>query len=435
MRILALAPELPFPPNSGGKARTYHLLRELSRDHGITLVTFADAGADADADADANADADGRSSETDPPFPVEVVRVPRVTPPLYAELYGADPERSEAAFRTLARESGEPWFVSYYACPEMASALERVARRQRFDLVLIEHTFMGRFLPSLPGDVPKVLDLHNVHSLMGEREAKDGGDEEARTREAARTWRFERAVCAACEACWVCSEAEAAAAADLLGIRRPRVVPNGVDTSHFAPAEGATVPGRLLFTGTMNYGPNVEAARFFTAKVLPRIRAAVPAASFHVVGTKPTQEVRALGSGSAVVVHGAVPDVRPHFREADIVVVPLLHGGGTRLKILDAAACGKAIVTTPLGAEGLPLRPGEDAVFAESAVALAHEIVLLLSDPARRESLGRNARRVAEQYDWSLIGAGARKLVRESFESRHRDALERGRLTAGIGGA
>jgi polysaccharide biosynthesis protein PslH len=420
MHILALAPESPFPPNSGGKARTYHLLRELSREHEVTLVTFADR--------------DGQASDACPPFAVEVVRVPYVTPPLYMEMYGADRERSEAAFRTLARDSREPWFVTYYACPEMERALERITRRQRFDLILIEHTFMGRFLQSLPHDVPKVLDLHNVHSLMGQREATDGGDEEERVREAVRIRQFEQAVCAACQACWVCSEAEAAAATDLLDIHHPRVVPNGVDTSQFVTAEGGTVPGRLLFTGTMNYWPNVEAACFFTTKVLPRIRAAVPAARFHIVGAKPTQEVTALESAD-VVVYGAVPDMRPHLREADIVVVPLLHGGGTRLKILDAAACGKAIVTTPLGAEGLPLHPGEDAVFAESAVALAHEIVLLLADPDRRESLGRNARRVAERYDWSLIGARARKLVREVSRSESRDVLECGRLTARRGGA
>jgi polysaccharide biosynthesis protein PslH len=406
MRILALGSELPFPPVSGGKARTYHLLQALSGEHEITLVTFTDSYRQ-------------QSDGPHPPFPIEVVTVPYHNPPLYAQMYGSDREQSEAAYRILMREAGEPWFVSCYACPMMERTLECILRRG-FDLILIEHTFMGRFLPALPRDLPKVLDLHNVHSLMSLREAesKTGEEKQRLIWEARRTRRFEQKACAACQACWVCSDAEVYAARDLLGVRHLFVIPNGVDTSAWVTAEGPTVPGSVLFTGTMNYEPNVEAASFFTAEILPRIRAVIPAAKFHIVGTKPTQQVSAMASED-VVVHGEVPDMRPYFYQAEVVVVPLLHGGGTRVKILEAAACGKAIVTTTLGAEGLSLRPGDDALFAESPEAFADAVIQLLSDASGRMWIGRNARHVAEQYDWSSIGARALHLVGE--------ALRRGR--------
>src|SRR5262249_34722231 len=128
--------------------------------------------------------------------------------------------------------------------------------------------------------------------------------------------------------------------------------------------------GQLLFTGSMNYWPNQEAVQYFTKDVLPLIRQAIPATTFHVVGTSPSDEVRRLAC-EHVVVHGAVPDMRPYFRDAELVVVPLLSGGGTRLKILEAAASGKAIVSTSLGAEGLEFCPGRDLIIGDSPAELA----------------------------------------------------------------
>jgi glycosyltransferase involved in cell wall biosynthesis len=163
-------------------------------------------------------------------------------------------------------------------------------------------------------------------------------------------------------------------------------------------------PGYLLFTGMMNYEPNLEAVRYFVKEILPLIRADVPYATFHIAGTNPSPEVIALAA-EGVYIHASVPDMRPYFHQACVVVVPLLHGGGTRLKILDAAACGKPIVSTSVGAEGLNFADGRDLLLADSAPGFAQTVIGLLSNPDRQAELSRWARRAAEAYDWSDIAS------------------------------
>lgn len=388
MRVLVLNPELPFPPVMGGQSRTYHLLRGLSQEHEITLVVFT-----------------ANSAEILPvcPFPVEVVSVPWVRPELYKRMHEGSPAEAEAAFRYLSYEAGEPWFVSCYDCPAMERTLRELSP-ESFDLILIEHSFMARFLPALPLNAPRVLDMHNVHTLMAWRRVQQacGSEKDEAIKEFERTRRFERMVSSQCQFCLCCSAQEAGAARDFLEVENAVVIPNGVDTAAMTPCGGPVTPGYLLFTGTMGYEPNVEAARYFTGSVLPLIRDQAPNATFHIAGINPAPEVHALAS-STVFVHGFVPDMRPYFNQAEVVVVPLLHGGGTRLKILEAAACGKAIVSTPIGAEGLKFVDGRDLLLADSAPRFAKAVAGLLSDPSGRNQLSQSARRAAEEYDWSKI--------------------------------
>ena len=198
------------------------------------------------------------------------------------------------------------------------------------------------------------------------------------------------------------SAEEAAAARSLLGATQVHMVPNGVDTSYFAPASGRRDPGKVLFTGRMSYSPNAEAAVQFAKRVLPLVLREVPHARFHVVGDAPSVEVEALGE--TVAIHGRVGDIRMHQRTAEVVVVPVRSGGGTRLKLLEAAACGNAVVTTPLGVEGLTFEPGRDLLVAETDVDFAAAVVDLLRDPDRRAALGVRARAAACRYEWKGIG-------------------------------
>ncbi len=237
-------------------------------------------------------------------------------------------------------------------------------------------------------------------------------EEEADRCEAERTRRFESWAAASCTLCLAVSEREAEAVRTLLGVSHVRVVPNGVDTAHFMPGQGDEVHGQILFTGTMDYAPNIEAVHYFIKAILPLIHALTPDATFQVVGTRPTQPILQT-AGGAVVVHGQVADMAPHFRETSVVVVPLLHGGGTRLKILEAAASGKAIVTTTLGMEGLDFRPGEDLLVADTPIEFAQAVVGLLRDPEHRRRLGRQAHREAQRYDWDASGEGLLRIVEE----------------------
>jgi glycosyltransferase involved in cell wall biosynthesis len=190
-------------------------------------------------------------------------------------------------------------------------------------------------------------------------------------------------------------------------IRQPvHVVPTGVDTDYFTPQRSSPDSRGLVFTGSMDWLPNEDAMTFFCRDVLPLVRAAEPAASLTIVGRTPTGAVSALASGDAVRVTGRVEDVRPYMQEAAVYVVPLRIGGGTRLKIFEAMAMGKAVVSTTVGAEGLPIQNGEHLLLADTPAAFASAVIDLLRNPARRVQLGSAARTlVVDRYDWSAVAA------------------------------
>ena len=399
MRILVLALGVPFPPIGGGLTRTFHLLRSLAVQHHVTLAAFTY----------------GEPHDL-PPYPVELRTVPWRWSRDYGAMTGDDLEASQQAYQRLTFESSEPWFASVMD----PSALDAVlaAPHQEYELIVLEGTPLARFLPVLPPGVPRVLDLFDIHSVMAQRAARSAerGDR-ALEREFERTLAFERNAVASCDLCLAVSDQDAATARDLLGAKDVHVVANGVDTSYFTPASGKGEPGMLLFTGRMNYGPNVDAVHHFVDDILPRIRREVPNAVFHIVGATPPPDVSAL-AGEDVVVHGQVDDVRPFHHRAEVVVVPIRAGGGTRLKVLEAAACGKAIVSTELGAEGLPLRDGAELVIAATSVDFATAIVALLRDPARRQALGTRAREATCALDWATIGNEMRTVVETLVRDR-----------------
>ena len=393
MRILIVSAGIPFPPIGGGRMRTYQLAKALAARHDVVLAAFSFEG----------------EQYADPDFPVELVTVPWVAPELYEQLEGWDPESAVEAYRRLQFEHEEPWFVSFYESQAMHDAIAAI---DRCDVVLFEGTDMARFASALRGaGVPlaeatrtaavnpaMVLDLMDVHSLIATRGDSDGD----RPSDVERTVAFERRAAHACDACLAVSDEEAEAARRLLGVETVEVVENGVDTSYFTPSAGTEPePGNILLTGTMSYGPNIEGAIWFADEILPTIKAHRPDAVFHIVGANPRPEILALASED-VVVHGTVPDVRPHLQLAEVVVVPLLSGGGTRLKILEAAAAGRPIVSTSLGAEGLDFTPERDLIEEDGAEDLARAVLELMDSPAKASELGVSARAASLRYDWSV---------------------------------
>ncbi|MCX7839741.1 MAG: glycosyltransferase, partial [Anaerolineae bacterium] len=241
--------------------------------------------------------------------------------------------------------------------------------------------------------------------------------------------RYERAMCCAARHIVVCSEADARAIETLLEIRDWRlavggqrssvgghqsaignrqskitVIPNGVDTEFYTPRERARDEPTLVFTGKMDFRPNVDAMLWFARDILPRVRAEIPHAHLVIVGQKPAPAIRALAQQPDITVTGWVDDTRPYIADAAIYVVPLRMGSGTRLKVLEAMAMGQAIVSTTRGIEGLALTPEREVILADTAADFARAIVTLLCDPARRRALGQNARaRAVAQYDWRHI--------------------------------
>jgi glycosyltransferase involved in cell wall biosynthesis len=181
------------------------------------------------------------------------------------------------------------------------------------------------------------------------------------------------------------------------------VVPTGVDTRKFtvAPAS-STNPPRIVFTGSMDWEPNIDAVDYFCQQIWPRVRAEFPDAIFQIVGRNPHAKVQRLASDS-VQVTGTVPSVEDFLRDAAVVVVPLRIGGGTRLKIFEAMAMGKALVSTTIGAEGLEVQSGRDLLLADDASSFTDAILLLLRDAGLRRKYEQAAVRLASQFDWSRI--------------------------------
>ncbi len=260
----------------------------------------------------------------------------------------------------------------------------------------------------MPTRPPAVVTHHNIESMLMGRRASVEKQPLARrflARETRKLEAYERAESARYDVNIVVSDADGVALASLVpGVRRA-VVPNGVDVTYFAPAEVAQTP-TLVYTGGLTMFANLDAVMYFVKDIWPRIAARVPDATFHAVGRHPPQVLKdAAAADPRIVVPGFVDDIRPLVGRSAVYVVPLRVGGGTRLKVLDAMAMGKAIVSTSIGCEGIDVRPGEHLVVADTPEAFADATVALLADPARRHALGRAARAQAEaKYAWGHVG-------------------------------
>jgi polysaccharide biosynthesis protein PslH len=186
---------------------------------------------------------------------------------------------------------------------------------------------------------------------------------------------------------------------------RITVIPTGVDIEYFRPSDHQEEPNTIVFSGAMDWMPNEDAIVYFIKAILPRIRKHIPSASLCVVGRDPSRGLLQLGASQrGIEVTGRVDDVRPFVRRAAVYVVPLRIGGGTRLKIFEAMAMGKAVVSTTIGAEGLPVHPGQDILIADDPEDFANTTINLLGDPIRRSEIGRTARELVDRwYSWDAV--------------------------------
>jgi polysaccharide biosynthesis protein PslH len=400
MRILWLKSDLLLPLDKGGKLRTWHLMRHLAQRHDITYLAFKDPGQPA-------ADVDGMREVASRVETVTRAEPAKGTPGFYADaaMHLVDPL---------------PYAVGKYRSRAFKRRLEALLNTQAFDLVVCDFLFPAVNLPKrLP--CPAVIFTHNVESEIWRRHAdtKSGAIEKALYRaQHTRMLRYERSTLARFDGVLAVSDADRETFATLYpgAIRRPvHVVPTGVDTDYFAPAAGdpaspgsSAVESRtLVFTGSMDWLPNEDAMQYFCRDILPLIRAEEPGVRLSIVGRAPTPAVTRLGEEHGIQVTGRVDDVRPYMREAMVYIVPLRIGGGTRLKIFEAMSMGKAVVSTTVGAEGLPVTDGRHVMLADEPVSFARAVVRLLREADTRARLATAARAlVVEQYDWSAV-AGA----------------------------
>lgn len=390
MHILWLKTEFLHPVDKGGRIRTYQMLRAIAREHRVTYLTLDDGTAAPDAESLARE------------YSERVVRVP----------FAVAPRGSPRFFAELAGNlvSPLPYAVSRYRSARFEGELRRLAAAGDVDVVVCDFLAPAVNLPpDLP--VPVVLFQHNVEAEIWRRHAEVRSNPVAKRYfgiQFDRMVRFEREVCRRVAHVVAVSEADERHFRERYGVAEASAVATGVDTAYFAPSGAAPRrPYELVFTGSMDWLPNEDGIAWFAERVLPRIRAELPEATLTVVGRNPTPAVLALGGGGrGIEVVGRVPDVRPFVERAALFVVPLRIGGGTRLKIYEAMAMGAPVVSTTVGAEGLPLRDGEHLALADEPEAFARACVALLRDRARAEALGARAQGyVRAHFDWERVAA------------------------------
>jgi len=375
-RILLICPEPPAPPTWGFALRVYHLGRELARRHEVTLLTY-DVGDES---------RDWRHLD-------ELFRVRRVPAP--ASLRS---KRTRQLRSLLSRRS---FHLGSLLSPAMQRALDELTSGERFDVIQVESSQMSGF--DFPSGPVLVLDEHNVeHELMRRvasverslpRRVYQGIESRKVRREEIAAWRH-------AGGCAVTSVEDERTVLEAAPSTLTRVVPNGVDLDHFAPTSGPVDPDTIVFVGSINYRPNTDAVLHFAEHILPLVRKARPQASFTVVGQGSPENVRRL-DGPEVHILGGVPDVRPHLARAAVVAVPLRMGGGTRLKVLEGLAMGKALVSTSLGCEGIDVEDEQHLLVADSSEDFAKAVVRLMADTDLRRKLGSAGRELVERrYGW-----------------------------------
>jgi glycosyltransferase involved in cell wall biosynthesis len=385
LRILWVKVGGLWPPNTGGRLRSLNMLGELSRHHRVTLVTTHAHEEDRDVLAAHRSDCERIES-----IPYAITK------------------RGTSKF---ALDLARSWMSSYPAdlCRWRVRGLRSLLHREfskGVDVCVADFLVAMANVPS-GGSTPVILFEHNVEYVIWKRLAQV---ESAPWRRALLELEWRKMRRREILACRRATRTIAVSEADraLLAANAPgadiRAIPTGVDTSYFHPNGAGEDPGALVFTGSMDWYRNEDAIIHFIDAILPAVRSRVPGVHLAVVGRSPTERLRAAGAAAGVRVTGTVTDVRPYIAEASVYIVPLRIGGGTRLKIFEALAMGKGVVATGVGAEGLPIMPGEHFLRADDPTAFAEAVVDLLGDPARRRALGAAGRRLVEdRYSWAHV--------------------------------
>jgi len=386
MKILWVKAGGLLPPDTGGKIRSFHILEQLARTHEITLFTFYPGHPN-----------DQHLQGSD--IVTKIVPVPLPIPP----------RRSPAEYARYLRMllAGRPFTIDKYFYPEVRRRYAELRASSPFDLVVCDFIFPAPLI-DWQTPPPKILFTHNVEAQVWERHSKIASNPLVKLAcwlESRALARAERYYVQLADYVLTVSENDRAFFLQYVDASRVSVIPTGVDTEYFQPVPGPVQPETTVFTGAMDWMPNEDGVAYFAEKIFPLIRREIPGALFWAVGRRPPRRIQALASGN-VVVTGAVDDIRPYLGKAAVCVVPLRSGSGTRIKIFEAMAMGKAVVSTSMGAEGLPVRHGENIILADDPADFARQVVDLLRDPQRRERLGQAARQLVEQnYGWPAVAA------------------------------
>lgn len=384
MKILWAKIGFLHPTTRGGDIRTLEMLKRLHARHEVHYATPADVSR-----------------------PEGPARCHEYCSKVHSVPFKPVPKPSPAFFRELLRGVLDPLPVAIFRweLPPFRRLLAEVLEREKFDRVVCDFLFPAINFPSLEGCL---LFQHNVETMIWRRLAANAPNPVQRTylkQQAERMFRFEQKACREARGVIAVSEVDAALMRSMFGIQHVSAVPTGVDTDYFACPAAPRRVADLVFVGSMDYLPNIEGVRYFVREVLPLIREKQPECTLAVVGRNPSPEISALGlRDPRIHVTGTVDDVRPYLWGAALSVVPLLSGGGTRLKIYEAMAAGTAVVSTTVGAEGLAVHPPHDIRLADTPRRFADECLALLENSAERDAVAARAHSLVwREFSWDRV--------------------------------
>lgn len=399
MRVLLITDKVPYPPITGAPLYTYHLMRRVAREHDVWMITFAESPEHLAGVANLRAFCQGVETA-----PLEI---------------GGALDRPLDLWRYVL--TGKPPDFRFYDSPELTHKLQQLVSTVDFDVVHIDHSEMGLYLDRLPPRLRQraIWGLHDIDwvkfTRLAQLETKPARKLRIWLRSAMTRWwlprqaeRFAR--------CLTVSEVDQG----LLQAAQPQVrvdvVAVGVDATVCQPLPDAAGPPGLIFVGNMNYLPNADGMVYFCQEILPHIRMQVPDVEVWIVGINPRPEVEQL-AGHGVHVTGRVEDVGPYYQRSSVCIVPLRAGSGARLKIYEAMAFGRPVVSTSIGCEGPHVIDGEHLLIADTPEEFAHKTVCLLTDAPLRQRIVNKARQfVVENYDWDVL---ARQLTHIYTEVTH----------------
>jgi len=399
MKILWVKPGKILPLDTGGKLRTYNILRHLAASHELTYLSYY---------------AGERDEAYEQEVPSHIPGTLCVHKPSQ-ELKGI--RRHLDYFLQIAGSA--PYAVSQFTDPQVKRLLEEWIPQRRFDVAVCD--FLSSTL-NFPRDLstPTALFQHNVESILWKRKA----DVEPRfldravfKLESAKMQRFEPEQTRRFHHVIAVSEADRAAMSAMVDPSHISVVPTGVDLGKYRYDPALRPQGSLvIFTGSMDWQPNIDGVEYFCSEIWPLVLKKVPQARFRIVGRDPHPRVKKLASDS-VEVTGTVPSIVDHLREATAIVVPLRIGGGTRIKIYEGMAMGKATVSTTVGAEGLDVQHQRDILLEDTPGGFADATVTLLQNEEARRRLEEGAAATARKYDWSVITGRFVEVLKKTIDA------------------
>ena len=397
MKVLFLSPTVPFPLTDGGRIRVFNLLKQVSQKCEVTLLAL----------------------ETLPTDAESIAHLERFGIQVHLVRHGGELPPVSLGTILSAFLKRVPITVARYNVPAYRQKFKELVATETFDLVHYEMFHVAQFHTET--DLPSLLSQQNVDSAIWRRLCQETANPLRKclywTQQRAFE-RYERLINPKFDIVTCASEIDKQAFQRTSAESRFEIIPNGVDIEDYQPdstpvreSSGLDAIGldaqepHLIYIGSMDWYPNEDAVTFFADEVLPRIHEKLPNVQFSAVGGNPSPRVQKLAANPQILVTGRVPEIKPYFARATVFVVPLRIGSGTRLKILEALAMGKAVVSTTVGAEGLDLGIGEEILIADEPKAFAEAVLRLLTDASLRRRLGEKGRaRVERDYDWCGIG-------------------------------